>query len=41
VPFVMLLPKFGAALLLLAAALAAIGWRQLRTGDRARGAHPA
>jgi hypothetical protein len=37
VPFLMLLPKFGVALLLVAAVLAVIAWRQLRNGDRTRG----
>lgn len=41
VPFLMLLPTFGVALLLVAAGLAVIAGRQLRNGDRARGIDPA
>ena len=37
VPFLMLLPKFGMVLLLVAAVLAVIAWRRLRNGDRTRG----
>jgi putative oxidoreductase len=37
VPFLMLLPKFGAALLLLAAVFSAIAWRRMRNGEPTRG----
>jgi putative oxidoreductase len=37
VPFLMLMPRFGAALLLLAVVLAVLAWRRMRNGGRARG----